>query len=44
MGPGGDDDVIDIDETPIDNQVWLGLLAGALIGGVVYYRRQRKTA
>lgn len=31
-------------ETPIDNHIWLGLVAGVLIGGVMYYRRQKKIA
>lgn len=40
-GPGFDDQVSD---APIDDQIWLGLVAGVLIGGVMYYRRQKKIA
>ena len=42
--PNGDDDVDDAGEAPIDDQIWLGLVAGVLIGGVMYYRRQKKIA
>lgn len=42
MGIGGEDD--QVYDTPIDDQIWLGLVAGVLIGGVMYYRRQKKIA
>lgn len=41
-GPGFDDQVVD--NAPIDDYVWVGLIAGVLIGATAYSLRKKQTA
>lgn len=40
---GGGDDVNDVN-VPIDDYVWVGLIAGVLIGATAYSLRKKQTA